>query len=41
MSQQEAYRAIADALGVSEYHTAEIRSLEEARKVYRIILSLQ
>lgn len=41
MSRQEACRAIADALGVSEYHTAEIRSLEEARKVYRVILRLQ
>lgn len=29
------YRRIADAVGIEEYHTAEIRTVDEARKVYR------
>lgn len=34
------YRAIAEHLGVEEYHTAEIRSVEEARSVYRHVQTL-
>ncbi len=30
------YGMIAERLGIPEYHTAEIRSLEQARNVYRI-----
>jgi hypothetical protein len=41
ISRQEAYRRISKALGVSEYHTAEIRSLEDARQVYRIVLNIR
>lgn len=33
------YRAISDALGY-EYHTAEIRTIEEARKVYSVARNL-
>ena len=37
------YTKIAEAIGESEYHTAEIRSVEQARKVYRVVaeMSLQ
>lgn len=31
------YRTIADRIGVAEYHTAEIRSVEQAREVYRVV----
>lgn len=40
MSRGEIYRKIAEKLGASEYHTAEIRTLEDARKVYRIVRDL-
>jgi len=31
------YAKLAKAMGSTEYHTAEIRSLEEARQVYRAV----
>jgi hypothetical protein len=34
---RELYAMIAHVLGVEEYHTAEIRSVDEARRVYRIV----
>ncbi|RKD69015.1 zinc-finger-containing protein [Rhizobium sp. WW_1] len=34
---RELYSMIAHVLGVAEYHTAEIRSVDEARRVYRIV----
>lgn len=34
---RELYSMIAHVLGVAEYHTAEIRSVDEARRVYRVI----
>jgi hypothetical protein len=35
MSRGKAYRELAKAMGRDEYHTAEIRTVEEAREVYR------
>lgn len=35
------YRKIGVALGIQDYHTAEIRSVEEARQVYRVILDIR
>lgn len=37
MGRGELYAEIADRLGVDDYHTAEIRSVEEARAAYRVI----
>ncbi len=37
MKRGEVYRLIAKKLGIAEYHTAEIRSVEDARKVYAIV----
>ena len=34
---RELYSMVAHVLGVEEYHTAEIRSVEQAREVYRIV----
>lgn len=34
---RELYSMIAHVLGVEQYHTAEIRSVDEARRVYRIV----
>ena len=34
------YRVIADQLGKREYHTAKIKTIEEARQVYRIAQNL-
>ena len=31
------YSLLADKLGIPEYHTAEIRSVDEARRVYSIV----
>lgn len=31
---------IAHTLGIEEYHTAEIRSVEQAREVYRIVTEI-
>jgi len=36
MKRQEIYKVLSDELGW-KYHTAQIRSVEEARKVYRIV----
>lgn len=36
MSRKKLYRKVAERLGIEEYHTAEIRTIEEARQVYRI-----
>lgn len=35
IGRRELYGMIAKALGLEEYHTAEIRSIEQAREVYR------
>lgn len=40
MPRGKVYSRIAKALGKKEYHTAEIRSVEEARAVYRVVLEL-
>lgn len=37
MPRGKVYSKIAKALGIDEYHTAEIRSVEEAREVYRVV----
>ena len=34
---RELYAMVAERLGIAEYHTAEIRSLEEGRRAYRVI----
>lgn len=31
------YKRIATELGITEYHTGEIRTMDEARQVYRIV----
>ena len=41
IDRRSAYRRIAKDLGIEEYHTAEIRTVEEARGVYRAVLSLR
>ncbi|MCE7028449.1 zinc-finger-containing protein [Jiella avicenniae] len=40
MSRRGVYTAIADVLGIPEFHTAEIRSVEEARRVYAAAQSI-
>lgn len=35
------YQMIAEKMGVKEYHTAEIRSVDEARKVYRFVQEIR
>ena len=40
MKRGQLYKILSDKLGW-KYHTANIRSIEEARKVYRAILTLQ
>lgn len=37
MKRGEVYAQIAKAIGVEEYHTAEIRTVEQARSVYRAV----
>lgn len=37
MPRGKVYAIIAKALGCDQYHTAEIKSVEEARKVYAIV----
>jgi len=37
MPRGKLYSKIAKALGIKEYHTAEIKSVEEAREVYRVV----
>lgn len=34
------YARIAQEIGIPEYHTAEIKSVEEARQVYRVVLAI-
>ena len=41
MSRKEAYQAMANKLGISEYHTAELRSIEAARDAYSAAVSLR
>lgn len=38
---KELYASIATALGIEKYHTAELRSIEQARAAYRAILALE
>lgn len=35
------YRWLAHKMGIEQYHTAEIRSLEEARKIYAFALTIK
>jgi len=35
------YKFIAKNMQIKEYHTAEIRSVEEAREVYKIVLNIE
>ena len=37
---RELYSKIANSLGIKEYHTAELRSVEQARDAYRAILEI-
>ncbi len=41
MKRKSVYAEIAQRLGRKSYHTANIRSVEEARQVYRIVLGLR
>lgn len=41
MTRRQAYDRIAAGIGKEEYHTAEIRTLDEARAVYAAVLSLR
>lgn len=41
IGRRELYGMIARAIGVEEYHTAEIRSVEQARNVLRAVKELQ
>nr|WP_321484306.1 zinc-finger-containing protein [uncultured Cohaesibacter sp.] len=40
-SRKKTYRALALMLGLDSYHTAQIRSLDEARTVYRAVQELR
>jgi hypothetical protein len=40
MPRGKVYAKLAKELGISEYHTAEIRTIEEARRVYAIVKML-
>jgi hypothetical protein len=40
MKRGHVYARLAEAMGAREYHTAEIRSVEEARRVYRAVLEI-
>lgn len=40
LSRRTVYAMLANALGKTEYHTAEIRSVEEGREVYRAVQKL-
>lgn len=37
IDRKDLYRKIADRIGITEYHTAEIRTVEQAREVYRVV----
>lgn len=41
MTRGNVYREIANSLGIDEYHTANIRNIEYARKVYKAILEIR
>lgn len=41
MPRGKIYHELNAALGIANYHTAEIRTLDEARKVYRAILEIK
>ena len=41
MSRSALYAEIARRLGIDEYHTAELRTIQEARAAYRVIRSLE
>lgn len=41
MTRKELYGEVALRLGVEEYHTAEIRSVGEARDVYRVVQAIR
>lgn len=41
MPRGKVYSRIAKAIGKEEYHTAEIRSVEEAREVYRAVQAIR
>ena len=38
---RDLYQRIAASIGVAEYHTAEIRSVEQAREVYRVVTEIE
>jgi len=38
---RELYEQVAEILEIKEYHTAEIRSVEDARRVYRAVLNIE
>jgi hypothetical protein len=40
MPRGKVYAKLAEQLGLAEYHTAEIKTVEEARKVYAIVKEL-
>lgn len=40
MKRGEVYQAIAARIGIPEYHTAEIRDIEQARAVYRAVAEI-
>ena len=40
-SRRALYAEIARRLGVEEYHTAELRTIEDARRAYRVVRSLE
>ena len=40
MSRQAVYADLAKRLGIEEYHTAEIRSVDEARAAYKAVMAL-
>lgn len=41
INRKHLYNKIAKKLGIKEYHTAEIRDIEYARKVYRVCLDIK
>lgn len=41
MPRGKVYHEIACSIGVQKYHTAEIRTIEKAREVYRAILDIK
>ncbi|OWK34653.1 hypothetical protein FRUB_10624 [Fimbriiglobus ruber] len=40
MPRGKVYAVIASQLGIAEYHTAEIKTIEDARRVYAIVKGL-